>query len=82
MINIKDEKRISALGRVVTKEHGYMKDLREDIGDELIKEFESVGFIVTNWGYYDPEGYAWHVTPFGIKYYKLVCDYEMRKQGK
>lgn len=60
-----NEKRISALKSIYTSGWGYIKDLRTNIGEELLSEFISVGFIICG---YTRTKKTWRISNLGRSY--------------
>ncbi len=60
-----NEKRISALKSIYTGGWGYIKDLRTNIGEELLSEFISVGFIICG---YTRTKKTWRISNLGRSY--------------
>lgn len=58
-------KRTSALKNIYTSGWGYIKDLRATIGEELLSEFISVGFIICG---YTRTQKTWRISNLGRSY--------------
>ena len=52
-------------------DHGYLDELRSRIGESLVNEFISLGFIHTG---YTLEKDTWGINPLGKRYYQIVKD--------
>lgn len=60
-----NDKRTSALKNIYTSGWGYIKDLRTNIGEELLSEFISVGFIICG---YTRTQKTWRISNLGRSY--------------
>ncbi len=56
------EKRKSALKTIYQEGWGYIKDLQENIGKDLLSEFISVGFIICG---YTRTSKTWRISKLG-----------------
>ena len=61
--------RLQALETINRLDHGYLDELRSRIGESLVNEFISLGFIHT--GYTLKED-TWGINPLGKRYYEIV----------
>lgn len=59
------EKEMSALKSIYNSGRGYIKDLRDTIGNELLSEFISVGFIICG---YTRTSKTWRISELGRSY--------------
>jgi hypothetical protein len=59
------ELRTSALTTIYRSDKGYIKDLQQSIGDELLAEFISVGFIICG---YTRKSKTWRISKLGKDY--------------
>lgn len=58
-------KRISALKSIYDSGWGYINDLRKNIGEDLLSEFISVGFIICG---YTRTKKTWRISNLGRSY--------------
>lgn len=59
------EKQKKALISIYKDGRGYIKDLRDNIGESLMSEFISVGFIICG---YTRSGKTWRISALGRGY--------------
>lgn len=59
------DKRTSALKNIYNSGWGYIKDLRTTIGEDLLSEFISVGFIICG---YTRTKKTWRISNLGRSY--------------
>lgn len=59
------EKRKSALKTIYRDGWGYIKDLQENIGKDILSEFISVGFIICG---YTRTNKTWRISKLGQSY--------------
>jgi hypothetical protein len=60
-----NEKEIAALKRIYNSGRGYLEELRDSIGNDLLSEFISVGFIVCG---YSRTSRTWRISNLGRCY--------------
>lgn len=60
-----NEKEKTALRSIYNSGRGYIKDLRENIGNDLLSEFISVGFIICG---YTRTSKTWRISELGRSY--------------
>ena len=61
--------RLQALETINRLNHGYLDELRDLIGESLVNEFLSLGFIHPG---YTLEKETWGINPLGKRYYEMV----------
>jgi len=64
-----DKRRLEALKYVVENKNGFLTELQEQIGQEYVDEFSSLGFIHLG---YTLTYATWGVTDSCKRYYKVV----------
>lgn len=66
-----DEVYRKAFKYIVEQKAGYYTDLRKNLPEEVISQFESVGFIKNG---YNLKGKTWGITELGkLYYYDIYC---------
>ena len=61
--------RLQALETINRLDHGYLDELQDLIGESLVNEFLSLGFIHPG---YTLEKETWGINPLGKRYYEMV----------
>jgi hypothetical protein len=61
--------KMQALEIINRLDHGYLDELRELIGESLVNEFLSLGFIHPG---YTLEKETWGINPLGKRYYEMT----------
>ena len=67
--NKEDEKRLMALKYIAENECGILDELINEIGEDYVDEFFTLGFIR---GGYTRHFKTWHITEHGKEYYNVV----------
>lgn len=63
--------KLQALETINRLDHGYLDELRLRIGEPLVNEFISLGFIHTG---YTLKEETWGINTLGKRYYEIVKD--------
>lgn len=63
--------KLQALETINRLNHGYLDELRSRIGESLLNEFISLGFIHTG---YTLKEETWEINTLGKRYYEIVKD--------